>query len=368
MPFSTNPEAEYHWRTRYRRQPDTDETPPVSAAPAASPFGIRPRSGGRFSGLKNPFRRRQQPQPRRRRLKWLAVSLFAAGGAFAFIVLNEGNPGVGPAPVARDMTSVAMSADGGGGAPFSPGDLELLAAEFSASREASLVALRGYLLTDSEGFRAEWQGAVARLQSVTEAIDRQSASWTDGLRLVQHAEMKRVVERMLAEQRTVAAMIGTPNRYPGLQLFNEDVRPALGEAQQICEDVLDVMLANSSPEDAVTIDPFARLRGDLDDLRGDLDKYAAAGSGAVPPAAASAAEFSAMLKSLETARRGAPADLQPKIDRLAFLLGAAQEKLERVFALRAGQRWDYADYAFRTRVLPLAEQLQTIAAAWDTTG
>jgi len=365
MPFSTNPEAEYHWRTRYRRQPDTDETPPVSAAPAASPFGIRPRSGGRFSALKNFFR---PPRPRRRRLKWLTLSLFAVGGAFAFIVLNDRTPGVGPAPVAREVTSIATSADAAGGAPLSPADLELLVAEFSASREASLVALRGYLLTDSQGFHLEWQGAVAQLQSVTEALNRQSASWTDGLRLVQHAELKRVVERLLAEQRTVAAMIGTPNRYPGLQLFNEDVRPALDEAQRICDEVLDRMLANSSPEDAVTIDPFARLRGDLGDLRGDLDKYATAGSGAVPPAAASTAEFSAMLKSLETARRGAPADLQPKIDRLAFLLGAAQEKLERIFALRAGQRWDYADHAFRTRVLPLAEQLETIAATWHTTG
>ena len=361
MPFAANRDAEYHWRTRYRLPQGTEDRPQGPASPATPEFAFRKPPRGRGN-----FLRRMLSRSPRRRMAWLAFSFAVMGGVFGLLVVYDEQRSGADAPLSRDAVATA-----GGAAPgeaAAAADFEILLANFSASREASLVGLRGYLLTEGEGFRTEWREAAASLQSAADAIERHSASWTDGLRLVQLAEMKRLIERLLAEERAVAEMIGTVNRYPGLQLFNEDVRPGLDEAQRLCADILDVMLANSSPEDAGAIDPFAKLRGDLEDLRLSLVKFTTGSSEAGPPAAASRAELAAMLTAIESARKAAPASVQPKIDRLVFLIRAAREKLERVFALRAGQRWDYADYAFRTRIVPLADELQAIAASWEGEG
>ena len=352
MPFSATRDAETYWRSRYGLPPGEDSRP----ASGAHPRRRNPLLFRSVGGIFSPWR------PRRR--VWLAAFALAAGGAavayLAFRDIDE--------PVAAGAAETATGSYAGGagiaGQAAEP-DFAALLGEFAAAREASLIALDGYLLTDGEGFRAEWLEATVRLQSATDAIGRQSATWTDGRKLVQLVEMQRIVGRLLAEQSAVAAIVGTPNRYPGLQLFNEDVRPALDEAQAICAEVLTAMLADSSPEDAVAIDPVARLRGDLDDLRAALTKYIAASGETAQPATASAANFATLLETIGNVRRTAPAAVQPKIDRLAFLVGTAEKKLERIFALRASQRWDYADYAFRTRTVPLAEKLRDITAEWE---
>ncbi|MEQ8266946.1 MAG: hypothetical protein RH982_07105 [Parvibaculum sp.] len=301
------------------------------------------------------------------RRMWLAVPILAAGAAVAFVATN----GDLPERFAALRAPAAGSQTGGGGASVqavvAPG-LDTVLADFRSARQASLVALRGYLLTNGEGFRTEWLDATVRLQSAANAIERQSTTWTDGRRLVQFVEMQRVVGSLLTEQRAVASIIGTENRYPGLQLFNEDVVPALDEAQALCAEVLSAMLADSSPEDAAVIDPVARLRGDLDALRSGLATYVAGGSDAQPPAAAGRPQFSAMLKTLRNVRGSVPAALRPKIDRLTVLIGAAEEKLQRVFALRASQRWDYAGYAFQTRIMPLSAKLESIETGWEMAG
>src|SRR5690606_6300201 len=115
-------------------------------------------------------------------------------------------------------------------------------------------------------------------------LDANSANWTDGQRLVELVEAKRIVSQLLAEERAVAAIVGTPNRYPGLQVFRLDIQPALAEAQDIAAAVMSAMLAVSSPDSVGPVGPFASFRGDLEALREDLAKYVSAPANAAPPA------------------------------------------------------------------------------------
>ena len=191
MPFAANRDAEYHWRTRYRLPQDTEERPQGPASPAIPEFAFHKPPRGRGN-----FLRRMFSWSRRRRFAWLAFSFVVIGGVFGLLVVyDEQRSGV-DAPPLRDAAAPADGAASGEAA--APADFETLLANFSASREASLVGLRGYLLTEGEGFRTEWREAAANLRSDADAIERHSASWTDGLRLVQLAEMKRLVERLLA--------------------------------------------------------------------------------------------------------------------------------------------------------------------------
>ncbi|MDO8837772.1 MAG: hypothetical protein Q7V31_02505 [Parvibaculum sp.] len=345
MPFVVNRDAEFHWRTRYRLQSGVRERPHPASHAAARAVDSRAPSGDVSDAPQRLF---AWPRPHWW-WAWLAVSLSILGGGIALVTSGERGVAIWTAPAGHDAARMA------------DGDFETVRAALSTSRETSLVALRGYMLTGGAGFGAEWRDAVARLQAATNALEIQSMSWTDGLMLVQLVEMRRLVDGLVEEQQAVAALIGTAGRYPGLQLLNEDVRPALDEAQRICVEVLDVMLAVSSPEDAGAIGPFAKLRGDLDGLRAALSRYAS-GREALPPAAARPAELSTMLNEVAAARAGAPAAVQPKIDRIVLLLQTAQEKLEQALSLHVHR--DEAEHAYATRVVPLAEALQRVVAAW----
>jgi CHASE3 domain sensor protein len=347
MPTSVSNDTENQWRTRYGLPPRAETSPPSSRRRALrAPRFI----GSMRSGL----------HPRRRTGFLLFLVAAAAVGGGAWFVFADDD----------EATSFAASvshaaAPAGDTAEVPPGYATRLHA-FSDASEASLVALRGYLLTGSEGFMNEWVDATVRLQATADALEQASIAWTDGHRLVLLVEMKRIVAQLLAEQRTVAAIIGTENRYPGVQLFTQDIQPALREAQTICRDVLNAMLAVSSPEDARVIDPFARLRGDVEDLVVAVDVYIAAGHETRPPAVAGTAEMSRMIETLRNIRNDVPESNQAQIARLASLIETAREKLQRVFALRESGRWDYADYAFRTRIAPLDEKLGAIVAELET--
>ena len=291
------------------------------------------------------------------------LALVVGSGA-VYAVLSPGLRGAVGEATPRQNVALEASEPGLPAGATNVQDFGSLLADFEAAQEASLVALRGYLLTDGEGFHREWLQASARLQASSDALGRQSSTWTDGRKLVELVEMQRLVDQLLAEQRAVAAIVGTVNRYPGLQLYTEDVRPALGEAQALCTEIMDAMLAISSPDVVGPVGPFATFRGDLDDLRTGLTDFMAASRDATLPEAASDARFDAMLKTLADVRPHIPVEMREKIDRLASLTGTVQEKLGRIFALRKGDRWDYAEYAFRTRIEPLAVKLDGIGTTW----
>ncbi|MCF8470227.1 MAG: hypothetical protein K9G30_05540 [Parvibaculum sp.] len=281
----------------------------------------------------------------------------------AFVVFDGARSGV-PVVAEGEHAGVAAHGSGDGEVAVMPG-FDVLLASFNGAGEATLIALEGFLLTGGKGFREEWLDATHDLQSATDAIERQSSSWTDGHRLVQLVGIKRIVRQLLVEQSAVAAIVGTANRYPGLQLYTEGVRPALREARSICGDLLTAVLSVSSPDVVGLIDPVAKLRGDLGDLEDALNAYIGGGDTVEAPGAARHAEFLARIEVLRGIQSQAPAVLHPRIERLAHLLESSDEQLQRIVALRRGERWDYATYAFETRIVPLADRLKRITDEWQ---
>jgi hypothetical protein len=107
----------------------------------------------------------------------------------------------------------------------------------------------------------------------------------------------------------------------------------------------------------------------MEALREEAAHYVTAPvAAASAPASASAENFERRRATLVAVRDEAPVEARAKIDRLLVLMDYTQGKLHRIFALRAGERWDYADFAFRTRVAPLAERLESIAVRWKRSG
>lgn len=350
MPYTATRDTENYWRTRYGLPPDADNDKVFADKSFRDRAPLAKSAAKKKRLIKNAF---PSARPRRRRIWFVFPLLLLAGAGYAtFPSVEQG------AATGTDTTGHAT--------PAIP-DFNIALREFSAAREASVVALRGYLLTDGEGFRQEWLDATMRLQSAANILEVHSATWTDGQRLVEFVETKRLLARLLAEQRAISSIAGTVNRYPGLQLYMEDVRPAFAEAQGLGGETMTALLAVSSPDDVGPIGPLARLRGDLGTLEDDVGKYIAASDRMEPPASADAARFSAMRDTLASMREQVPGEMRPRLDRMAALLSDMEEKLGRIFALRAGERWDYARYAFETRVMPLAEKLEQISGGWKAT-
>lgn len=364
MPFSATRDTENYWRTRYGLPPEADNdktlTDRVLGEQIFSEKVLRDVIPQTVSRRKKPLFLNVFPSPRRwsRRL-WVMLPLAGVAGVMLVTLLPAGQTAAPRQPARVDLVLGPLQAQ----------NVDASLQRFLAEHEASLVALRGYLLTRGEGFRAEWLESTARLQAAMTALEAHSDNWTDGQQLVELVEAKRILAELLKETRAVAAIAGTVNRYPGQQLFLEDIQPALAEAQTLCADVLNAMLAISSPESVGPVGPFAAFRGDMEALREEAARYVMAPVTAEhAPVTASTESFEKRRAMLAAVRDEAPVETRPKIDRLIVLMDYTQEKLNRIFALRAGERWDYADFAFRTRVAPLAERLTNIAARWNRSG
>ncbi|MCE9648428.1 MAG: hypothetical protein K8R18_02280 [Parvibaculum sp.] len=240
-------------------------------------------------------------------------------------------------------------------------------ATFSAAQETSLVALRGYLLTGSTGFKAEWLQAGMTADAMQTAIDQDSRAWSDGQRLLRLSEMRKATAALRNEEKMLVSIIATPNQYPGLRLYREDVDPALAQALGLLDDAVQAALTAGAT--ANDIDALARVRGDVRELKRRLAVY-------LPSADTTPSE---KLQAAMTDVRRAPTALaalraraapteREQIVKLMALLRTSDIKLQQIFALKHSPRWDYADYSFKQKVLPLTEKILKLADELKASG
>lgn len=235
-----------------------------------------------------------------------------------------------------------------------------MASDFAKASEVNLVALRGYVLTGNPGFHKEWRQATAKRKALEAEIERNAYLWTDGERLVQLRNLRTSMDSLVANEKFAASLVGTPNRFPGLRLYNEDVRPALVRAIDLCNDTIQSLLV--SDKSSATIGALAELRGHIRLTEEGLSTFLHSGL-SVPPSelSQSLGEIGKAPAALDRIGGNAGA---PQLDRLADLLRKASVRIDDVIALKRTERWDYADYAFRQKVLPEAEQILFVVKNW----
>lgn len=254
-------------------------------------------------------------------------------------------------------------------ASFDGIEFDAMLANYSATNEAALVALRGYLLTGGEGFRAEWRTASQRLEAAQTAIEIDSRSWTQGARLVQLRETRKSIAALAQMEAMLAGLATSPNRFPGLRLYRDETEPALRMAETLIDDTLRAVLASNWVGAAARVDALAHIRSDLSNLRASLASFLPS-SARVPPARVTGAyaSFKAGLPMLATLRNQVAPEDQQRLDKVRSLLDGADTQLQQVMGLKQTPRWDYADYSFKEKALPLSEKISTIIAGWRAEG
>lgn len=305
----------------------------------------------------------------------LLLAVWLAGTVIVFLQ---------PAPVGASLgeayTSFAqtlpetMSAGGAGdasgvGHAGSSLQFDAMLADFQDAHETALVALRGFLITGRSGFHAEWQAAMERMEATQTSIEVDSHGWTQGARLMELRDIRKTVAALRGEQKMLAELAVSANRYPGLRLYREDTDKALARADVLIDETLRAVLASNWAGAATRVDTLAHVRGSLRDLRVSLKTYLPA-SATLPPKQLmiNYAAFREGLPALEEMRSQiAPVD-QVRLDEARQLLVAADVQLGQILALKRTPRWDYADYAFEQKALPLSEKISDLIAGWRAEG
>ncbi|MGV8997256.1 MAG: hypothetical protein ACOH12_09960 [Parvibaculaceae bacterium] len=308
--------------------------------------------------------------PRRTIIK-LSLGIVGAvwAGGLALVYLHPAPQGMdfSAAYVGLGKEAPAMLVAADAKTATKPADLkfEAMLVSFADANEAALVALRGYLITGSEGFHSEWQEATSRLEAAQMAIEVDSRNWSDGGRIMQLRDMRKTIAAMKAEEDVLAGLAATPNRYPGLRLYRDTTARALAEAEGLLDVTLASVMQSNRPGAAGRIDTLAHIRADLRNLRLSLDAYLPSSAKAAPAdLMAQYASFRADLLALSAMRNQVGSDDQGRVDRLNYLLNQSDTELQHIVALKPTPRWDYADFAFKQKVLPLSEKISSTLAGW----
>ena len=219
--------------------------------------------------------------------------------------------------------------------------------------EATLTGLRSYLLSGEDEFHAGWAKAVAQLRSEIDRLREASSHWSDGEDLRHLRQFETRIETLLREQGVIAALVHSPNRFPGYRLYREDVEPQLHEAERLCEELLATLLSRSTEANAGTIDILARLRASLRNTSTDIARFVELGTRISPDEMAGRVvemeEIATLLS--EEIRRLPPADGEVA-RRLHAAVSAMTGPLDKIMILRTQPQWDYARFVFDEKVLP----------------
>ncbi len=90
---------------------------------------------------------------------------------------------------------------------------------------ASLAALRGWMLTGNPTFKAERAAVWADIALVRDNMDRLSASWTNQANVAKWAEFKTVLAEFQAAQRKVEDIAHTTDEQPAAKLLLTEAAP-----------------------------------------------------------------------------------------------------------------------------------------------
>jgi hypothetical protein len=197
------------------------------------------------------------------------------------------------------------------------------------------------------------------------AIEQDSRAWVDGAKLRQLSEMRKTAAALRKEELILVGIIATPNQFPGLRVYREDIDPALVQIIAQLDAALQAVLLNDGPATVKSVDTLARLRGNIRSLRQLLLAHLSSSS-MKPPAAVHVAveEYRKAPTLLAGLRNVGSAQDKARIASIAAQLQATDRRLEQILALKRSSRWDYGDYVFKQKVLSLTENLLSIVAGW----
>jgi len=238
----------------------------------------------------------------------------------------------------------------------------VLAMGIARDVNASLAALRGFILTGDDAQRQQRAGRWSALEAAANQLDALSGNFTREENRAIWRQAHELLNRLGAVQGEIERLVGTPQAFPATQIFTEEGAPHADRVFAEISRLIDREAAlPASDERKALLKDMADVRGNGATAIAMLRAFLLSGEPAMRTrfeqlwqnSQRAFEQLSGRSALLDTEQRTAFEDLRAA--RAAFAAVA-----ERVLAARAGADWNRPVFRLRTEAMPIVAQLQTI--------
>ena len=227
---------------------------------------------------------------------------------------------------------------------------------------ASLAALRGWMLTGNPGFKAERAAAWKEIAKARTEMDRLSASWTNPDNVRKWAEYKTILDEFAVAQKKVEAIANSADEQPAIKMLTTEAAPRAAIIIKSITAMIDAESAlPATPERKALLGMMADVRGSMGMALANIRAYLLTAEDKFKKKfekfwATNERRFA----DLSANQNLFTADQQAAFDKLLKAREVFAPLPQKMFAIRASKKWNMAQYLLVTEAAPRADKLLAI--------
>lgn len=239
-------------------------------------------------------------------------------------------------------------------------------AALTNSINASLAALRGWMLTGNPAFKDERGRVWESIDETRSTIDELSANWTNPDNVANWQEFKTILGEFQVAQERVEEVARSADEQPALKILVDDAAPRAGGMVQAITAMIDAELAggqnsNASGDRTQLLGIMADVRGTLGLGLANIRAYLLTGDEKfVVKFDELWAKNEVRFGDLENARGQLSLVQRGFFDTFASARAEFVQYPARMFEIRGSDQWNMANYLLITEAAPRAGKLMTI--------
>ena len=246
----------------------------------------------------------------------------------------------------------------------------LTASSIVAEVYASLAALRGWLITDNEAFKAERVAVWKEIETRSAELDRLDGHWTVEQNKQDWSQAKPLLRDLRVAQEKAEAIAHTPDAQPATKILATEAAPLADLMLQKATAIIDeeAKIASTDARKSLLIG-FADLRGSMAMAIGAIRGYLLTGDAKFKSDferlwSLNQQKFDALAKRRSDMEGGQQAAFDALVEARAQFAPLPQK----MFEIRASDRWDMAQWFLSNEAAPRANKLLDIFAGAAAAG
>jgi methyl-accepting chemotaxis protein len=232
-------------------------------------------------------------------------------------------------------------------------------AQLISNVNASLAALRGWLLTGNESFKKERTGVWADITRLRADMDEVAKRFTNEKNKQVWAEAKTILDEFAAAQVKAESIAHTPDELPALKILNTEAAPRAGViAAEITRMIDEEQKLEATAQRKALLGMMADVRGTLGLALANIRAYLLTGDKQYADGFRTLWERNeTRFKDLSANQATMTPTQRESFKKLAEARAAFAPLPEKMFEIRASRQWNMAQFTLVTEAAPRANKL-----------
>lgn len=232
-------------------------------------------------------------------------------------------------------------------------------AQLISSVNASLAALRGWMLTGNENFKKERAGTWADIARIRKDMDEVAKRFTNEKNKQIWAEVKGVLDEFAAAQAKAEAIAHTPDELPALKVLNVEAAPLAGTiAAEITRMIDEEQKLEATPQRKTLLGQMADVRGTMGLALANIRAYLITGDKQFTDTFNTQWQRNeTRFKDLSGNQAAMTATQREAFKKFSDARAAFAPLPAKMFEIRASRQWNMAQYTLVTETAPRANKL-----------